>query len=488
MKKVISILTVTFLLFTFMPMISNALVVDDWEIAISNGEATIIGYHGDQRKKIVVPANVGNYNVVAIDGKKLFAEPVEEIVFSEGIRKISGDPFSYNLRYSLKKVVLPESLETLDVSFQGYEKLEKINIPSKITEIKHSQFALCSNLEYIQLNEGLKKIGSTAFMRSGLKELILPSTVSEIGERAYAECHSLVNVIIPDTVTIMGKNEGILMLCENLETVVVGDGVSILSRQEFWGCPNLKSVYLGNSITTIRNGVLSDCTSLKTLVLPNNVETIDYDFCPECISLESVIFPKEIKKITAYNCTLKTRTGFNASEMRKPLPKLFLYGYSDSTTETFSNNEGFPFVDISVATPTNSKVLINGKEVAFTAYNIGGNNYFKLRDIASAINGTNKNFNVGWDGNNNAITLTSNSAYSNVGGELVVNSNAVATEPKISNPKIFVDGKLTIFMAFNIDGNNYIKLRDLGEAFNFGVEWNGTTQTIEINTNKGYSK
>ena len=147
-----------------------------------------------------------------------------------------------------------------------------------------------------------------------------------------------------------------------------------------------------------------------------------------------------------------------------------------------------PRAAISVATPTDSKVVINGKEVAFTAYNIGGNNYFKLRDIAAAINGTNKNFSVGWDGANNAISLTSKSAYTNVGGELVVNSNATATEPEISNPKIFVDGKLTTFMAFSIADNNYIKLRDLGEVFDFGVDWNDSTQTIAINTNKGYTK
>ena len=181
----------------------------------------------------------------------------------------------------------------------------------------------------------------------------------------------------------------------------------------------------------------------------------------DCVNLEAIILPRSITRLGDF----ETFTS-NGS----PLPKLFLYGYKGTEAEKFAYNKGFPFVDISVATPTNSKVLIDGKEVAFTAYNIGGNNYFKLRDIASAINGTNKNFNVGWDGNNNAITLNSKTAYTNVGGELVVNSNATATEPQISNPKIFVDGKLTTFMAFNIADNNYIKLRDLGEVFDFSVE------------------
>ncbi|MGO4119405.1 hypothetical protein ACEQ6C_40435, partial [Rhizobium ruizarguesonis] len=47
------------------------------------------------------------------------------------------------------------------------------------------------------------------------------------------------------------------------------------------------------------------------------------------------------------------------------------------------------------AAPTDSKVLVNGKTISFEAYNINGNNYFKLRDFAAAVNGTEKQFEVG---------------------------------------------------------------------------------------------
>ena len=63
------------------------------------------------------------------------------------------------------------------------------------------------------------------------------------------------------------------------------------------------------------------------------------------------------------------------------------------------------------ATPTASNVLVNDKQTAFDAYNIGGNNYFKLRDLAHALNGSGKQFEVTWDGANNAILLTSGTAY-----------------------------------------------------------------------------
>ena len=54
-----------------------------------------------------------------------------------------------------------------------------------------------------------------------------------------------------------------------------------------------------------------------------------------------------------------------------------------------------------------SKVMVNGSLTNFEAYNIDGFNYFKLRDIAMVVSGTNKQFNVTWDGTVGAINLLS---------------------------------------------------------------------------------
>jgi len=50
---------------------------------------------------------------------------------------------------------------------------------------------------------------------------------------------------------------------------------------------------------------------------------------------------------------------------------------------------------------------------------------------------------------------------------------------------VLVDSKNIAFGAYNIAGNNF-KLRDVGGAFNFGVDWDGARNTIVIDTNKGY--
>lgn len=136
------------------------------------------------------------------------------------------------------------------------------------------------------------------------------------------------------------------------------------------------------------------------------------------------------------------------------------------------------------AQPTSSKVLIDGKEVAFEAYKIQDNNYFKLRDLAMALSASEKSFAVDWDSVNNAIKITSEAEYSPVGGELAVSDKLPQKEYAAASSAIYLDGKKIEFIAYKIDGNNYFKLRDVADALDIGVDWDGSTKTISINTTK----
>jgi len=138
------------------------------------------------------------------------------------------------------------------------------------------------------------------------------------------------------------------------------------------------------------------------------------------------------------------------------------------------------------ALPTSSKVLVNGKEVSFDAYNIKDNNYFKLRDLAYVLSGSEKQFEVTWDGNANAIRLISGEAYTAYGTELAKGDGITKTALS-NNSAIYIDGKSVTLTAYNINGNNYFKLRDIGIAFDFDVSWDGEHNVISINTSKRYS-
>lgn len=137
------------------------------------------------------------------------------------------------------------------------------------------------------------------------------------------------------------------------------------------------------------------------------------------------------------------------------------------------------------ANPTESKVLVNGKNISFDAYLIDQNNYFKLRDLAYIVRGTEKQFEVLWDGNKKAINLISNKAYTPDGKEMTKGKSGKVIA-KLSTSVIYKDGLVEELVAYTINGNNYFKLRDIAKAFDIGVTWDGETGTIGIDTSLSY--
>lgn len=153
---------------------------------------------------------------------------------------------------------------------------------------------------------------------------------------------------------------------------------------------------------------------------------------------------------------------------------------SDSTTTPVS-----PVSDVT-ATPTSSKIIINGTNVPFEAYTINGNNYFKLRDIAFILGTSGKQFEVTWDDSKKSINLVSGKKYTIVGGELST-GDGTAKNAVVNTSAIYKDGSIINLSAYTINDNNYFKLRDLGQAFNFGVSWDAQNNAVIIDTVAGYT-
>ena len=120
--------------------------------------------------------------------------------------------------------------------------------------------------------------------------------------------------------------------------------------------------------------------------------------------------------------------------------------------------------------PSVHTVTVDGKVVKPQGYNINDNNYYKLRDVAWILNGTGSEFNVTWDGANNRILLSPNAPYVKVGGEM---SDTVAAVKKLSpsTAAVAVGNKTVQLTGYNVNDNNYYKLRDIGDALGFAVDW-----------------
>lgn len=129
------------------------------------------------------------------------------------------------------------------------------------------------------------------------------------------------------------------------------------------------------------------------------------------------------------------------------------------------------------------KVMVNGVQKNFEVYNIDGNNFFKLRDIAYVLNNTGSQFSVDYNTTKKMIEINKNKLYVSVGGELTTGSDKSNTATK-SSQKLSIDNIEKNLLAYNIGGNNFFKLRELGEELNFNVDFDDTNNMVVIESSK----
>ena len=263
-----------------------------------------------------------------------------------------------------------------------------------------------------------------------------------------------------------------------IKTIVIRDGAASIGDGAFFGCRSLTSVTISNSVTSIGNGAFEYCTSLKNVTIPDSVTSIGYQAFCWCSSLTSVTIPNSVTSIgdSAFFCDSLTDVYFTGTEQEW---KAIEIGESNDPLQNAAihfNSTG-PSV---VLSPQN--LTVNGVRKNVEKYNIDGYNYFKLRDIAYLLNGTPAQFSVEWDAEANAARIVSGEPYTANGSELVIGADRSATAVR-SPQTIVINGEVrSDLAAFNLAGNNFFKLRDLGEALGFQVDYDAETNTAVVTT------
>ena len=131
-----------------------------------------------------------------------------------------------------------------------------------------------------------------------------------------------------------------------------------------------------------------------------------------------------------------------------------------------------------VASPQN--LSVDGVDADCDKYNIDGSNYFKLRDLAQLLSKTDSRFSVSFDEQSNSVTIVSGKEYTSVGGELARGRDQSKTAV-VSKQSVLIDGKAADGLSiYNIGGNNYFKLRDLGDALGFTVDYDADSNTAIV--------
>ncbi len=139
-----------------------------------------------------------------------------------------------------------------------------------------------------------------------------------------------------------------------------------------------------------------------------------------------------------------------------------------------------PCASAADVTPSPQKLSVDGTDADCDKYNIDGSNYFKLRDLAYLLSKSDSRFSVAFDAESNAVTVVPGGDYVPVGGELErgkdLSKTAVASKQSILINGEAVEG----ISVYNIGGNNYFKLRDLGSALGFTVAFDADANTAVV--------
>lgn len=134
---------------------------------------------------------------------------------------------------------------------------------------------------------------------------------------------------------------------------------------------------------------------------------------------------------------------------------------------------------------SNSTAAPDAHVVSPAVYKIEGYNYFKLRDAAMLLNGSDRQFAVDYDEGTGSVSITSGRPYAPIGGELT-GAAAATADAMVSNNSIIIDGSPVTLTAFKIAGANYFRLRDLGKALDFRVGYDDAMKTVSISGARGY--
>ena len=261
------------------------------------------------------------------------------VKYSKDGRKLLGVPETLSGSYSVKE----GTRIICNHAFWHCNSLSDIVIPSSVTSIGDRAFHWCLSLSDFVIPASVTSIGDWAFEHCrSLSEIVIPASVTSIGDWAFEHCRSLSEIVIPASVTSIG--DWAFEHCRSLPEIVIPASVTSIGSGAFSFCRSLSDIVIPDSVTSIGNGAFNYCSSLKYISIPKSVICLNgnpfynWDGKLECLSPnfiyeDDVLFNKGKSKIISFRNqniesyvipTSVTSIGDNAFTVCRSLSKIVI--------------------------------------------------------------------------------------------------------------------------------------------------------------------
>ena len=201
--------------------------------------------------------SIGNY--AFSDCKDL-----EEVLFEEGSKLVTIGESAFRECRSLESIEIPNSVTYIgDYAFCYCTSLESITIPNGVTAIGSCAFASCSSLTNIEIPNNVTSLERYAFYNCpSLEEVYYDGTIEDWCNIQFKNSSSNPMDCAKHFYMKDSNNE-----YYEVTELVIPDTVSRIGDFNFYGFDNLTKIELSDSVKEIGTSAFAYCKSLKSFTL-----------------------------------------------------------------------------------------------------------------------------------------------------------------------------------------------------------------------------